>query len=138
MQLRINKLNSKGFFTSISLTGREYNIDDFHDNKKGVYWFEGADTGTNKGIALPSLYISAIVQVGTMQVALGMDNIHYVRYYWGEWKDWKKINSNGEISDRLQVLWQDQDSSGQGSGLKIIVDNNTTLFLSYDKFESIK
>lgn len=55
----INELNSKGFFTSISLTGREYNIDDFHDNKKGVYWFEGADTGTNKGIALPSLYISA-------------------------------------------------------------------------------
>ena len=44
-------LNSKGFFTSISLAGREYNIDDFYDNKKGVYWFEGADTGTNKGIA---------------------------------------------------------------------------------------
>ena len=26
------------------------------------------------------------------------------------------------------MLWQDQDSSGRGSGLKIIVDNNTTLF----------
>ena len=47
-------------------------------------------------------------------------------------------NSKGEISGRLQVLWQDQDSSGRGSGLKIIVDNNTTLFLSYDKFEAIK
>ena len=49
-----------------------------------------------------------------------------------------RLNSNGEISGRLQVLWQDQDSSGRGSGLKIIVDNNTTLFLSYDKFEAIK
>ena len=87
-----DKLNSKRFFTNISLAGREYNIDDFRDSKKGIYWFEGADTGTNKGIALPSIYISAIAQVGTMQVALGMDNIHYVRYYWGEWKDWKKIN----------------------------------------------
>ena len=47
-------------------------------------------------------------------------------------------NSKGEISGRLQVLWQDQDSSGRGSGLKIIVDNNTTLFLSYDKFEAIE
>lgn len=88
----IGKLNSKGFFTNISLARKEYNIDDFRDSKKGIYWFEGADTGTNKGIALPSIYISAIAQVGTMQVALGMDNIHYVRYYWGEWKDWKKIN----------------------------------------------
>ena len=49
-----------------------------------------------------------------------------------------KQNSKGEISGRLQVLWQDQDSSGRGSGLKIIVDNNTTLFLSYDKFEAIE
>lgn len=49
-----------------------------------------------------------------------------------------ELNSKGEISGRLQVLWQDQDSSGRGSGLKIIVDNNTTLFLSYDKFEAIK
>ena len=49
-----------------------------------------------------------------------------------------ELNSKGEISGRLQVLWQDQDSSGRGSGLKIIVDNNTTLFLSYDKFEVIK
>lgn len=49
-----------------------------------------------------------------------------------------KQNSKGEISGRLQVIWQDQDSSGRGSGLKIIVDNNTTLFLSYDKFEAIK
>ena len=48
------------------------------------------------------------------------------------------LNSKGEISGRLQVLWQDQDSSGRGSGLKIIVDNNTTLFLSYDKFEVIE
>ena len=86
------KQNSKRFFTNISLAGREYNIDDFRDSKKGIYWFEGADTGTNKGIELTSIYISAIAQVGTMQVALGMDNIHYVRYYWGEWKDWKKIN----------------------------------------------
>lgn len=49
-----------------------------------------------------------------------------------------KLNSKGEISGHLQVLWQDQDSSGRGSGLKIIVDNNTTLFLSYDKFEAIE
>ena len=49
-----------------------------------------------------------------------------------------RLNSKGEISGRLQVLWQDQDSSGRGPGLKIIVDNNTTLFLSYDKFEAIK
>ena len=48
------------------------------------------------------------------------------------------LNSNGKISGRLQVLWQDQDSSGRGSGLKIIVDNNTTLFLSYNKFEAIE
>lgn len=49
-----------------------------------------------------------------------------------------KQNSNGKISGRLQVLWQDQDSSGRGSGLKIIVDNNITLFLAYDKFETIE
>lgn len=53
-------------------------------------------------------------------------------------KEISALNSKGEISGRLQVIWQDQDSSGRGSGLKIIVDNNTTLFLSYDKFEAIK
>ena len=86
-----SELNSKPFYTNVSLGGREYNIDDFHDSKKGIYWFEGADTGTNKGTALPSSYISAVAQVGTMQVALGMDNSYYIRYYWGAWKDWKKI-----------------------------------------------
>lgn len=37
-----------------------------------------------------------------MQVALGMDNIHYIRYYWGEWKGWKKINSNSLRLDYIE------------------------------------
>ena len=51
----------------------------------------GVDTGENIGSSLPSSNISVVSQIGNTQIACGMDNLHYIRYYWGTWKSWTKI-----------------------------------------------
>lgn len=85
----INALNSSSFINVDIGNGKKYNLDNY---KSGLYCFTGADTGNNTGTALPDGSVSIVSQIGNIQIAASMIQSYYIRYYWGTWKEWKKIS----------------------------------------------
>mgnify|MGYP004569960295 CR=1 FL=1 len=84
----LNALNGKSFINMDISSGKKYDLDNY---KGGLYCFVGVDTGNNTGTALPDVSVSIVSQIGNIQIAAAMNQSYYIRYYWGEWKQWKKI-----------------------------------------------
>lgn len=85
----LNKLNSDSFINVDISNGKKYNLDNY---KSGLYCFIGADTGINTGTSLPDGSVSIVSQIGNIQIAASMIQSYYIRYYWGTWKEWRKIS----------------------------------------------
>lgn len=85
----INALNSSSFKNVDIANGKNYDLDNY---KSGLYCFTGTDTGNNTGTALPDATVSVVSQIGNIQIAAAINQSYYIRYYWGKWREWKKIS----------------------------------------------
>ena len=86
----INELNSKAF-KAISVTGKEYNLDDY-DDKSNYYVLYGMDTGTNIGTALPDSKVAKALSFNGIQLAASYAGKYYIRFKWGTWRPWVEIS----------------------------------------------